>query len=237
MAFPYRKSSGRWSASTAYAVGNIVFWADNAWRALQVSTGVEPGTDPATWEAIGASSLWRFTDGDWQLFAIESLQQWVADNFQVALYASMTNDATGLGTIDDTWTPITGYSRDNFTSRQITTDLVNGTLSFTYPGVYRLGFFLSMQHDESNSGRETSVRLFQTTDGTAGREIPIGIGRNQPSTTFAIYPLFEIQATDVGKPWRVEIGNGDDIAVTSMTVDFEASMESEWKLAIPDPVQ
>lgn len=42
-----------WAADKAYPVGDFVRRSGTLYRALRQSTGVVPGTDPATWQAIG----------------------------------------------------------------------------------------------------------------------------------------------------------------------------------------
>ena len=41
-----------WNSTTTYNAGELVVWNKVVWAALAGSTGVEPGTEPATWTPV-----------------------------------------------------------------------------------------------------------------------------------------------------------------------------------------
>lgn len=162
---------------------------------------------------------------------IDALQQWVAANFVVALYASMDDPDTGIGSIGADWETITTYESNAVPPRGIATDLAAGTMVFTFPGIYELGIYLNMQgHNSSNSGRTSQMRLFNLDDNMPGDGLAYGIGRNQEDTLVSANALFEIDETEINKRYALQIGGGDSVtSIDKMVVGFEAQNVGEWR--------
>lgn len=152
-------------------------------------------------------------------------------SYQVSAYAGMRNFNVGSVSLGAGWASLEGYSEDSVPKRLIDTDLVAGTLTFPYDGIYEIAMALNLDHNETNQGRKTSVRLFNVTDDVApGDPLPISIGRNQPGLNF--YGAFKVQITEdmVNKAIRLEMGGGDSISVSSGTVDYSAKMIGPFEL-------
>lgn len=235
-----------WNDTDATVIGRYYIYGDDLYRALAATTNVPPtGATDANYELVPETpqfpaptaikpTKWMHPEADWAINSIvTSLQQWVADNFSVAHYSSMSHDDIGVVGLGAAWTPIQNYTRVNFPGKGIVHHLVDGTIKFIYPGIYRVGIFISMEHDESQQGRQTFVRILNVDNATTESFAPIGIARNQPSTTFAAYPMFEITGTEINKSYRLELGNGDTIAIAAAQIDYEANMVSEWRTALP----
>ena len=159
---------------------------------------------------------------------MRDVQEWVSSNFTPAARSAMLVDPVGFASIGASYTPIDNYDSE-IAPRGITTDLVTGTMAFNIYGVFQITVGLNLSHDESNQGRTTNVRFWNVTDGISGGLIEVGIARNQPATNFTAVFQTEIVAGDTGKAFRLELGGGDSVTILSGSVDFDATMVSEWR--------
>ena len=100
--------------------------------------------------------------------------------------------------------------------RGVTPNLLNGTLTVDFEGVYLLTVSGSFSHNESQSGRITNLRLFNTATQTGGHGLQIGIGRNVGATNFSVVSLVEFPASSIGQPFVLQIGGGDVITDNEM---------------------
>ncbi|RKX47804.1 MAG: hypothetical protein DRP64_00110 [Verrucomicrobia bacterium] len=127
-------------------------------------------------------------------------------------YAGMIGQAT-LADIDSGWTPILNYPSESVPPRFAATDIAAGTIRVDNPGVFVLIVALSVEFADSNSGRITTIRLFNTTSGTAvGAGVPVYVGRNQDGLTTAVSLLFTVDSAGAGDSLRIEIGDGDSFS-------------------------
>ena len=106
-----------------------------------------------------------------------------------------------------------------------------GEFSVDYPGVYNLQTEVGFEHDSSNGGRFTQLRLFNVTDGVP---IPvttsIGVGRNVEVTQWTGNLLFEADASAAQKYFRWEIGGGDTVSsIEWLTQSLSVNQLSEWR--------
>lgn len=93
----------------------------------------------------------------------------------------------------------------------VVTDPAAGTFQMVHAGLWQINLFLSFGHNESNSSRQTRVRIFNVTDGIAGSGVTIPISRNQPSTIFQYTTLFQVTSSEIGDIIRWEIGGADSL--------------------------
>ena len=128
-----------------------------------------------------------------------------------ALYGSMNLSAAAAGNdLGVVYDPITEYDTVNLPGLGITFDLVAGSMAFATTGVYVVNFLASLNHNSSNSGRVTSMRLFDITAAVPlPGEVRIGIGRNVEDTAIAVSLLVEIGQAEINEAIRAELGNGD----------------------------
>ncbi len=109
------------------------------------------------------------------------------------------------------WQPLDNFDLISITPRGCTLSL-NGEFVFDRIGAWELVIGFNMSHNESNSGRETNLRLYNVTEATPGQAIPIAIGRNQPGTNYYTSLPFTLLAGEEGDTYRVEIGGGDTLS-------------------------
>ena len=160
---------------------------------------------------------------------MREVSEWVAGNFTPAARSSMRINNVGFSSIDLGWTVINNYDSE-VVPRGITNNLSAGTMAFNIYGVFQITVGINLDHNESNQGRQTFIRFFNVTDSVqAGDLIPISIGRNQPGLNFTDLFEVEILAADLNKEFRLEIGGGSSITVLGGSVDFAATMTSEWR--------
>ena len=163
------------------------------------------------------------------LLRMTEVSEWVAGNFQPAARSSMSIANVGFSSIGLGWTVIDNYD-SQVIPRGITNNLVAGTMAFNLYGVFQVSVGINLDHNETNQGRQTFIRFFNVTDGAqSGGLIPVSIGRNQPGLNFSDSFEAEILAADINKEFRLEIGGGSSITVLDGSVDFAATMTSEWR--------
>jgi hypothetical protein len=165
----------------------------------------------------------------------QTMLQWVADNFNSASYAGMIDDVVSFIALGAGWTPLDNYDRDSVTPKRVTTDLLAGTVTFDHIGTYRINVNVNLSHDQQANSRKTNVRLFNVTDATAlPNIITMSIGDNQTATNIAVSSLMEIDASNVNKSIRVELGGGDAVSNITGVAFFDVNMVSEWRETLPN---
>ena len=87
-----------------------------------------------------------------------------------------------------------------------------GQFTFTKDGLWDLRIQMNFQHNSSNSGRTTNLRLWSVTDSAqVGSDYAVGIGRNVEDTQVSLVPRFPIPEDALGDILVWQIGNGDSI--------------------------
>ena len=106
----------------------------------------------------------------------------------------------------------------------VTLDLATGRFSFLFDGLWMLLFSLALDHDSTNHGRFTNIRIFNVTDGTqVGLAEKISIGRDVGSSVVNVTLLVPVAGGVNGKLLEVEIGGGDnvnDVVFTTSILSF-----------------
>jgi hypothetical protein len=111
----------------------------------------------------------------------------------------------------------------------VTQDFANDGIRFSQEGVWNINIGFSLTHNESNSGRETTVQLYNATEATGGNGVPMPIARNQPGTYFSGTLMVEVTAADEGDLYQIRVGGGDSItAVTVEGYEFSATHVSQF---------
>ena len=153
----------------------------------------------------------------------ESLIGWLRREFKhIASGFSAINQTRvravfgSMGGVDDDPFPdigLTYQNIDNYLAVEfeygINFDNVAGTFSFTTPGWFTLSFLSSLEHAESNAGRETFIRLFDVTKGVESSAFNVGVARNQPSTNISLQFMVAVSGDIVGNEFVFQIGGGD----------------------------
>lgn len=111
------------------------------------------------------------------------------------------------------------YDTIGMTARGCTLNTSTGEFTLGVVGSWLMLIRVNLTHNESNSGRETFIRLFNVSESTASASAPIAIGRNTPGTSDTPVLAFDFVASQIGDTYRVEIGGGD----TLTTVTWEAA--------------
>ncbi len=112
----------------------------------------------------------------------------------------------------------------------VTLDLVNNQFSIDREGVFVLFLGFTFEHNSSNSGRLTNVRLFNVTDNTEINRIILATGRNAEASSFQQQVLVEIGPVSVSDQLRFEIGNGDTYSSVQWDqTNMSAYSVGEWR--------
>ena len=156
-------------------------------------------------DAGGAVWVIQLPDNSWEVINAEC----VADETgwgSASLSAPVADTDIGLAFI-----PMDQADTIDIPFKDSTFDTATGQFSVTKKGIWDVDLSFNLSHNESNSGRETFLRLWDVNGGVPiGREYPIGIGRNQPGTDRSLQAPFAV--TTPGQPIRFEIGGGDTIS-------------------------
>jgi len=129
------------------------------------------------------------------------------------------------------WLVVDQFTTNPTSGRGMVLDPTTDTFSFDFDGLYRISIMFSIEHNEINSGRRFSVRLFNVTSGLGLHDITVGIGRNNGVTNFTGSFLIEIDTDHVGDSLRLEVGQADTIisSVVWETLNLSIDMVSEWR--------
>ncbi len=147
----------------------------------------------------------------------------------LAAYAGVTYNGAPLG-----WSDITGtFQSIDITNalmlpnhRGVVQDVDSGALSPNLEGVYYITVGGSLGHNSSNSGRTTSVRLYDLVSAQAvGDPYQIGIGRNVEVTTLNIGFPVEVVGVGTSANLVVQIGGGDTLTTVEWLA-YSYSMHS-----------
>ncbi len=114
--------------------------------------------------------------------------------------------------------------------RFLTQDFANDGLVLDIEGIWNVSISFSLVHNESNSGRQIVVQLYNSTTATVVGDVVLPIARNQPGTYFSVSILAEVANANIGDLFVVRVGGGDAVtAVTLQRYTFSANHVSEWK--------
>lgn len=163
--------------------------------------------------------------------ALEGLADFSLSSFSVGCYGSVRMSAPQTGpNIGGGWQPLDRMDQVAVTSRLCETT-PPGTFSVDYPGVYNLQTEVGFEHNSSNGGRFTILRLFNVTAGAAtSLQTSIGIGRNVEVTQWTGNLLFEADAYVASQTLRWEIGGGDSLtSINWLTQSLSVTQVSEWR--------
>lgn len=121
------------------------------------------------------------------------------------------------------------------TPRGVTVSLPASTLAFENDGVYAFAITGTFEHNSSNQGRTTNIRVWNVTDGAQlGAPWVIGTGRNAEATPIAFVGLTEIVESNKNKEFRLEIGGGDTYSSVSFNaLVFQVWNVGEWREPLP----
>ncbi|MCP4211792.1 MAG: hypothetical protein GY764_09980 [Halieaceae bacterium] len=92
-----------------------------------------------------------------------------------------------------------------------------GEFKILHPGLWTISLLISIDHNESNSGRSVRVRLRNVTKGISGSGASVPIGRNQPGTLLSFSLPAQVTldgvnaAGGLGDSFRWELGGGDTV--------------------------
>lgn len=154
----------------------------------------------------------------------------VLANFAFSAYGAMEYDGVVVGFPDlgAGWQNIDIFnSLPVATPRHVTVNLGGSTVAVDTPGVFAITITISINHNSSNSGRTTRVRLFDVTDGQPlGDGYVIGTGRNAEATTASATILAELGVDDVNHDLIVQIGGG----AIYTSVEFNAATFSIYSV-------
>lgn len=157
--------------------------------------------------------------------------------FGYAAYGGIRNSTPASGsTIGGAWQTLNLFDTEIITvPRGITQDLANNGLIFEQKGVYVLSVALDFEHNSSNQGRTTHIRIWNATDGVAASgEYVLGVGRNAEASGVSLPILVEVDATGVNDLYQVQIGNGDTISsVVWVVQNMSAWSVGEYRGILP----
>ena len=180
--------AGAWAART-HLKNEIVWHRGGAWIALSDTTD-EPGST-AGWQAL------------------------VGPMGRGEMGITAANPRADLGVA---WQDIDVYDSSSLSAVGCTLTLATGHVSFSYPGLWQLSFALSLSHNSLNTGRTTSVRMFNvTTQQQIGNPFLIGIGRNVEQSSITMPLLLPISIASIGDDISFQIGNGSTITSVEFT--------------------
>ncbi len=172
---------------------------------------------------VGDGIVW--TGSKW-----EALKLWVA-----AGYGGITQETpTGIGDIGGgilNWETLVADTISTAVPRGVDQLLATNALSLNAAGVWSVSVSFSISHNEVNSSRQFSIRIFDITSASAGKATLIGIGRNSGVTTFATTFLLDITPGQTGDDWRIEVGGTADniTGVDENSYAFNANLVSEFR--------
>ena len=186
--------SGTWAAGT-YEANEVVIHDQSQWICTAATTTQEP-------------SLGAFLGGTSDWFPI-AISPWGI--------GEMTLDApdTGFPNLGGGWVTVT-YDSSDYDQNTVLTP-ATGEFQVASEGVWELQFTFAMLHNSTQSGRVTTVRIYDITNGIGGGGLNVGIGRNQEATQSTASIWFTADGTNIGNTYRIELGGGDSVTVDEMT--------------------
>jgi len=189
----------------------------------QVKTVQLVDVDFTTPLEIGSGIVWTGAD---PAKPFEALNIWV-----VAAYGGVRLAAqTALPDVGIGWTTLEFDSGVLTSPRGVTQDTANSGLRINEEGIYMVDVSFTLEHSESNSGREIEVRVYNVDKAESGGGTVIGIGRNQPSTNFTTAIMAEAPANTIGDLLVIQIGNGDALtAVNQVSGAFSVHAVGEFR--------
>ena len=159
----------------------------------------------------------------------------LVNTFTYAAYGGLSMSAPQTGFWNDigaTYQTIDVFDAQPVTTqRGIVSDVANNTFAIEVAGVYWYSLNLTFEHDNSNQGRLTYVRFWDTTDDQPlGPSLVVSTGRNAEATSAALSGLFEQLPEDNNHPMRIEIGGGDSYTAVSFdNAEFSIMGAGEYR--------
>ncbi len=113
----------------------------------------------------------------------------------------------------------------------ITPSLVNNSLAVQHQGMYIINISGVFEHNSSNQGRLTYIRLWDITDAEQiGNAFTLSTGRNAEATPIAVNGFVEIPSAKENNEFRLEIGNGDAYSSVIFNVlNYQLHSIGEWR--------
>lgn len=109
----------------------------------------------------------------------------------------------------------------------MTLDPVAGTIAPQILGLWRIDFNFSMDHNQLASGRSLDFIRYNPSANSFGRLLRIGVGNDQPNTTFSLSYLADIGQADLNEPlaFRIKMGPGsaDMTSIVFWELNFAAT--------------
>ncbi len=132
------------------------------------------------------------------------------------------------------WEPITAYDASLIEPpKGIFVDQANGTLAVENPGVYLLTATVIFDHNETQQGRLTNLRLFDPFNAETGASFRVPTGRNTVATQISLAAPINFDENAVGNVFRLELGGGDTYTTVEMnSVLFGLSGVGEYRGSI-----
>lgn len=139
------------------------------------------------------------------------------DTFSFTSYGGVVTTSPVVGgptSIGALWEPLTfSMEAQPATAVHMTVDTVNGTVQPHYSGAYAASVTVAFEHNSSNNGRTTHMRLYNITQGVAGGSVVVGTGRNAEATSMSVSLVAVIENNN--DVFRLELGGGDDYSLIS----------------------
>ena len=196
-----RESGGAWDNTRAY-LKNEVTWYQGiefiAWN------DIAAGVAPTVIQNIGNPSDWVAMSGT---------------QGRGAMRLNTPTATPGSIPTGDNWVTIP-FDTQDYVPFGIEFDLANDTFDLDYLGLWDFSLLLSFSHDESNQGRDFTIRLFNVTDAIGADGIKIFVARNQPGTTISLPFDAPVTGSSFGDTFRFEVG---DASATIGTVVWEST--------------
>lgn len=184
----FMRDAGAWNATDSYKKNQVVWY--NGIEFIAVND-IPAGTAPDVIQQVGNPVDWVATNGTHGRGSM--------------LLATPTTTPGSIPT-GDNWVTVP-FDTELYQPFGITFDLVNDTFDLDYNGLWDFNLLLSFSHNESNQGRQFTVRLYNATDSVGADGITVFIARNQPGTTVSIafdFPVTDLQFADT---FRFEVGD------------------------------
>ena len=176
--------SGIWNTTDAYTVNELVDHEGAAWVCVQDNVNIEPGHE------IGFAH--------WRPLIYPGSGAVTSSTPQV------------IGTLGATYVPI-AFDTESFAGTGISFNFPGNNFVIDYAGIWNESVNLFFEHDSSNQGRTTFIRLWNATAGTEEGRVPIGIGRNVTDSNVTFSLPHRVSLIESTQQMRWEIGGLDTL--------------------------
>lgn len=108
----------------------------------------------------------------------------------------------------NTWVPLTGYNLNLIQSPVGVTYTPPNGFTFLKAGVWTFMLKIALDHDEQNSSRRLSFRVFNTTTGQpTAYEFAFGVGRNVNATSMSASFVADVLPGEVGNVFELQVAS------------------------------